>query len=998
MTAVARKYNPGFLTDDELVASFCVRTHDFDSMIEMLRDCGESASPHQIAIGPRGSGKTSLLLRVAAEIRRDVDLSRRFFPVVFAEESYEVASAGEFWLEALSRLSAQAPDPKAADSLRSTREELRAVRDDRALGGRCLGALLDFADSQGKRLVLVVENLNAMFREMADAEEAGWRLRKVFQTEPRILLLASATSRFDAIDNPDRALYDLFRVLTLRPLDAEECAVLWETVSGRRREPRPIRALRILTGGSPRLIGILARFGADLSFRELMAELLDLVDDHTEYFRSHLESLPAQERRVYLALAALWKPATAREIADRARLDTSKCSAQLTRLSDRGAVEVTGGSPRRKLYYLTERLYNIYYLMRRASGSDPLIEALIRFMASYYAADELREFGARIVRDAAGLDAARQSLHRSAFVHLVSLPGLKSHRGELLGTAPSDWVEQFAQLMTDRESSEDLKEARAVFDEALALAQERGLEEALDVCDEAMHRFGDSESSDVLGVIARVPVFRATVLVSLDRLDDALAAFDDAVSWIEHNASTRDLYWVARALNGKGAALEKLDRPEDALAVYGDVAHRFRDSDIPGIRRQIAEALTRTGIALESSDRRHEAIGAYDEILRRFGDSGSVHDIDDVAKALMRKGQALQALDRWEDALAAYDEVIRRHREPARQLDLEMFARALLGKADAFVALYRWEDALAARGDVVRRLEASESPALLPLIAASLIGNGMLFTRMMRPEDALAAYGEVIRRFAASDEPQLAFAVETAFSGKGTTLGVMGRFEDALAAQDELIRRLETRGTTMDHELAAATRFERGGTLLELDRRDAAFDTWNDLISRYDASDDPAVGAWVSSARLKMADVELSEGRFREAAEKASSVIERGTEAPEDRCRGYLVLASASLGNGDSSACEQDVAAMLTLLPGLGVLPREVIDGLKKLSLDLGPERMRELIEESPSRGPLLPLTTALERELGIESRVPREVEEIAGDIRQDFLKLREAAAKTRNG
>ena len=152
-----------------------------------------------------------------------------------------------------------------------------------------------------------------------------------------------------------------------------------------------------MTGGSPRLLAILARFGAGLSFSELMAGLLDLIDDHTEYFRSHIEALPAQERRVYLALADLWKPAPAREIADRARLDTSQCSAQLARLAGRGAVEVTGGSPRRKLYYLTERLYNIYYLMRRASGPAPLIEALVRFMVSYYAPAELTQFGKGIV-------------------------------------------------------------------------------------------------------------------------------------------------------------------------------------------------------------------------------------------------------------------------------------------------------------------------------------------------------------------------------------------------------------------------------------------------------------------------------------------------------------------------------------------------------------------------------------------------------------------------
>ena len=207
--------------------------------------------------------------------------------------------------------------------------------------------------------------------------------------EPRIVLLASATSRFDEIDSPDRALYDLLRVLTLRPLDTDECAALWKRVSGRRRAPGAVRALQILTGGSPRLIAIVAHFGAGLSFRELMANLLNLVDDHTEYFKSHLEALPAQERRVYLALAGLWKPASAREIADRVRIGTSQCSAQLARLITRGAVETDGGA-RRKLYYLTERLFNIYYLLRRSPrGQAPLVEALVHFMESYYSGDTI---------------------------------------------------------------------------------------------------------------------------------------------------------------------------------------------------------------------------------------------------------------------------------------------------------------------------------------------------------------------------------------------------------------------------------------------------------------------------------------------------------------------------------------------------------------------------------------------------------------------------------
>ena len=431
MAAPTRKYNPGFLTDDELVASYCVRTMEFELLVEVLRECTGCSNPHQIVIGPRGSGKTSLLLRIVAEIRRDAALASRYFPVVFAEESYEVATAGEFWLECLTNLATQAPRREEAPDLHRTVDELRAIRDDLALADRCLGALLDFADREDKRLVLMVENLNMLFGDMADPE-VGWRLRKILQTEPRIIVFASATSRFDEIDSPDRALYDLFCVRTLRPLDRNQCAVLWETVSGRRPAHQTVRSLEILTGGSPRLISIVARFGAGLSFRDLMAHLLDLIDDHTEYFKGHLESLPAQERRVYLALAALWKPATTREIADHARLETSTCSAQLARLGERGVVRVVGGSARRKQYYLSERLYNIYYLLRRRRGPDRLVEALIHFMESYYSPSELKDISARMVHDAAGLGAEMWSLHRIALTWLMKSPSLPS-------TATSYW-------------------------------------------------------------------------------------------------------------------------------------------------------------------------------------------------------------------------------------------------------------------------------------------------------------------------------------------------------------------------------------------------------------------------------------------------------------------------------------------------------------------------------------------------------------------------------
>ena len=692
MTVTAtRKYNPGFLDDDELVASFRVRMSEFESIVEMLRECAGSANPHQIVIGPRGSGKTSLLLRVAAEVRRDAGLSSAFFPVVFAEESYEISTAGEFWLECLSRLADQAPRREGGPDLRRSFEDLRAVRDDRTLGDRCLGALLDFSDREGKRLVLMVENLNMMFGDMADPD-AGWRLRKVLQTEPRIVLLASATSRFDEIDNPNHALYDLFRTLTLRPLDTKECAALWEAASGRRAPRETIRSLEILTGGSPRLLAIVARFGAGRSFRDLMADLLDLIDDHTEYFKSHLESLPAQERRVYLALADLWKPALTKEVADRARLDTSKCSAQLARLVERGVVQAAGGSARRKQYYLSERLYNVYYLLRRHRRPSRLIEALILFMASYYSPRELVDIGVGIAHEAGSFDAERRALHRGAFARLIELPALTGYREELLANVP----EGFADVL-DRGGT--LLEVTKPAPAGLGPGRRRA------------GQLDGQTDEHAESAAARARIVEASGLAGQNRPEEALAIYDEVVRRFGESEAPALLEEVATALAGKGLALRTLNRPEEALATYDEVVRRFGESEVPALLEWVAMALMGKGLVLRTQNRLEEELAIYDEVVRRFGESEVPALLERVAMALVGKGSVLRTLNRPEEALVIY------------------------------------EEALAICDEVVRRFGESEAPALLEGVATALVGKGLVLRTLNRPEEELAIYDEVVAPF-----------------------------------------------------------------------------------------------------------------------------------------------------------------------------------------------------------------------------------------------------------
>ena len=835
MAAPTRKYNPGFLTDDELVASYCVRTTEFELLVEVLHECTGGSNPHQIVIGPRGSGKTSLLLRVAAEVGRDAVLASRLFPVVFAEESYEVATAGEFWLECLTNLADLATRREDAPDLHRTVDELRAIRDDQALSDRCLGALLDFADREDKRLVLLVENLNMLFRDMADPAAAGWRLRKILQTEPRIIVFASATSRFEEIDNPDRALYDLFRVRTLRPLDRNQCAVLWETVSGRSPAPETIRPLEILTGGSPRLISIVARFGAGLSFRELMADLLDLVDDHTEYFKSHLESLPAQERRVYLALATLWKPATTREIADDARLETSTCSAQLARLGERGVVRVAGGSARRKQYYLTERLYNIYYLLRRRRP-DRLVEALIHFMESYYSPSELRDMvlreswmGATPTNTVSGFSSAMQTLHESALAQLMASPSLAGYHDELQAmmpervaessgqnTATSDAVktaaggmkpdERWAERPDEIAVEPAARAARELFETAAALNVQNRAEDTVAACDEVIRRFGESEIPAVLE-------------------------------------------WVAKALVNKGGTLN--GRRTRWSSAYDEVVRRFGESETPALLELVAHALVKQRGRLGTLNRPQDALEACDEVVRRFGESETPALLESVAHALANRGAALSMLNRPQDALEACDEVVRRFGESEIPTLLESAAHALRNKGAALSMLNRPQDALEACDEVVRRFGESETPALLESVAHALANRGAALSMLNRPQDALEAYDEVVRRFGKSETPTLLESVAHALRNKGAVLGALNRPQDALDACDEMVRRFGESETPALLESVANTLANRGAALSMLNRPQDALEACDEVVRRFGKSETPALFESVANALVK---------------------------------------------------------------------------------------------------------------------------------------------------
>lgn len=447
------KYNPAFLDAEERQRRFGGRQHDLDELMRVLRENRmRGRNQHMLVVGPRGIGKTMLLLRAADSILSDPELSSVWFPVVASEESYHITSIGELWLEMVFHLARTTGDirhEQAYEALREAHDDPRSSGGDRRLATAALGHLLDHADRVGRRLVLVIENLHMLFGEQMEDVDA-WGLRETLVGEPRIMLLGSTVGAFHQIDSPIAPLFEQFLLHKLEPLDTDGCLDLWRRLNGDVVPSRRMRALQILTGGNPRLLVILAEFAGKLSLRELTRDLANLLDDHTDYLKMTTEALPALERKVFVSLAETWEYASAATVASLARVDLNTASAQLGRLAERGAV-AWRRKGRGKQYRVAERLYSIYHLMRRRGGAAARARAVTEFMVAYYDGPALVEHLQSIAEEALALPPGKRMEHFLMLRSLLDSRALARGRVEALSRLPSglaecpdapDWLKQ----------------------------------------------------------------------------------------------------------------------------------------------------------------------------------------------------------------------------------------------------------------------------------------------------------------------------------------------------------------------------------------------------------------------------------------------------------------------------------------------------------------------------------------------------------------------------
>jgi tetratricopeptide (TPR) repeat protein len=392
---VPHKYMPTEMSEQELEGTFAARQHTLDYLLEELRSQAAAKTPNSYLItGPRGAGKTTMVLMLCRRIGQDDRLNRAWLPVRFPEEQLNVTSLRDLLVSALRILGEEQGIELAATWHKRCEHET----DDEQSEELGITGLREVARSQNKRFILFTENLDLLFERGLD-EQGKSRLRRLLISEPVFLIVGTALRVFEEIQAYDRAFFGFFSEVPLDRLsDKQVQELLFKRADYdgneefKRRYPQQrakIRALTQITGGNPRLLLMLYEMLSDQNVLPVVQALRRLIDELTPMLGDVLKGMPPQQAKVLDALMRAGGTATPTKISELSRLPLNAVTTQLGRLKDEQKVAVRGGGKGRPAHYtIPDPLFSTWYQMRYLRPNRRKIELFVRVLRVWFETEE----------------------------------------------------------------------------------------------------------------------------------------------------------------------------------------------------------------------------------------------------------------------------------------------------------------------------------------------------------------------------------------------------------------------------------------------------------------------------------------------------------------------------------------------------------------------------------------------------------------------------------
>ncbi|MCI0470610.1 MAG: hypothetical protein L0Y73_03025 [Candidatus Aminicenantes bacterium] len=429
---VANIYNPANQTEEELCKNFVVRETEFKTIFSGIKGSDmKHPGQHFIILGQRGFGKTTLLLRLYYEMKRDTSLNRDIIPVIFNEEQYNINSLSNLWAGIVEHLEEWA-------GFSGLYDELEAIdnQEDPEIKGFAL--LENALKKNNKKVVLFIDNINQIFNKLDEKERNFFK--HVLITSPDIRIIGASSLIQEQITDSSMSFYEFFTPIDLQGLSRIETKTLLLNLGQYHnkknierilsQEPGRVESLRRLTGGVPRTIILLYEIFADFREGDAFQDLEFILDRVTPLYKHRMDDLSPYQQKIVDAIALNWDAVTAKEIAETVRMESKVVSAHLMQLEKSRLISKIKTTTKNNLYQISERFFNIWYLMRygRRRGRSR-VQWLIHFLQNWCRQEELKERAEKLIASIEnGKVHEKQALYMTEALSRTDIPAELQHK------------------------------------------------------------------------------------------------------------------------------------------------------------------------------------------------------------------------------------------------------------------------------------------------------------------------------------------------------------------------------------------------------------------------------------------------------------------------------------------------------------------------------------------------------------------------------------------
>jgi DNA-binding transcriptional regulator GbsR (MarR family)/energy-coupling factor transporter ATP-binding protein EcfA2 len=511
-------YNSHLKSNDEILAEFVVRQEVFQELFEAIQTATmDTPEQHYLIVGQRGMGKTTLVHRLKVGIEQDENLHKWLIPIVLQEEQYQITELANLWEVVADYL--EGIDGEAFAGLFDKMEANYQRSDYERF---CFELLSDKLRQANRKIVLFLENFAEFLNKLSTVETH--RLREILMNNNQIRLVGTSTVFNDTQKTRsygktgqevegnfryDKPFWEFFAMVRLEGLHKDEAQFLLRNLAEQhqktdllerilRESPSRVEVLRRLSGGVIRTMVLLFEIFLDNENGSALSDLNLVLDRITPLYKHRTDDLSTQQQKIIDAIARHWDSISTKEIAERTRLESKLVSAQLKQLYDNRLIEKIPTSTKNHLYQLSERFYNIWYLMRYGKRKDASrVIWLVRFLENWCSEDELE---GRVEKHIEAIESGKIVGEDAIFMSEVylamsKLPQLNKIR---LLTVVEDILPKYNfREIYDTHISQKYKFTEPLFFESFVLMKENKIEKSISV----FHKFMNSGEIITNGIL-----------------------------------------------------------------------------------------------------------------------------------------------------------------------------------------------------------------------------------------------------------------------------------------------------------------------------------------------------------------------------------------------------------------------------------------------------------------------------------------------------------------